>query len=815
MSKHWPTHCLCAALLVFGMVTLSTGKPPDLPAADKVNCKDNPAVPEYGATPGGAVELEPQEPEAFEPSECDCTPIDTFCPWLDALIRACAERVEVWFMDGSEQDAVQATASHTVQIVDPTQEHNLARLGIFEDANVKPTVMIYSETESADSVCQTVRTCCAKINTVVAACAEKCSGKPVRGKLVIVGRVRLKACSDQAQDPLCRTVRYGCACINRAVRMCAQETHAFLNPCNHGKCAERPGIVIYQVKADGATFFKWKGVAGKDCCGFTANCPVCRTMRSCCQNVRAAMHVCVQDFWACMEPSSDPSEAAEPASESCPKSTSPCPYLRDKKAAPQTSAAPVMPATPLDNLRKLQQARVLMHAAEQCQRDGKAEKARLIYAKVRALVPGSRFDMLAEKELETLAAIKDSTPDTSAGEEEEKPESKQPEKPSTCPFVQQKQAKRVMPATPPAFGNALDNLQKLEQAEKMLENAEECVRAGMTDQACALFRQIHLVCPGSRIDRVASQHCEALNARLAEARMLLADALRCVLTQRYDEAVAIYQKLEVVCPKSIYAQIAAEHQGMIQYLGLGQQPASGAEESSDAQPTCVAERVAELLEDCQRAIADGRYDEAAKLAKKAQKLDHDCVAANALVFKTHLLIQLQEKQNQGVRVKRATRGACVPLCPHMPPIDPAVVRDLERAVEAAQEARRQAEASQVEEAEPKDQQEDSPGDDAPQARNGISSDYVAMVMDMVHAGTGIEVAVVAGQLRTDYRCPNAFRVAKSAAENVLNAVCLLRPCEPTARRLNGVDLRLMVEPRVIICGEEEERATGLRGGVAP
>src|SRR5262249_20821041 len=45
--------------------------------------------------------------------------------------------------------------------------------------------------------------------------------------------------------------------------------------------------------------------------------------------------------------------------------------------------------------------------------------------------------------------------------------------------------------------------------------------------------------------------------------------------------------------------------------------------------------VAELLEACQRALADGRHGEARDLAVRALALDPSCIAAKALVIQTH------------------------------------------------------------------------------------------------------------------------------------------------------------------------------------
>jgi tetratricopeptide (TPR) repeat protein len=479
--------------------------------------------------------------------------------------------------------------------------------------------------------------------------------------------------------------------------------------------------------------------------------------------------------------------------------------MKQQKVVVVPAAATGFPNA-LDNLKKLEQARAMLKVAEDCRQAGNVDKAKLIYAKVRALVPGSRLDLAAEKEIEAIRVAQAEQMRqrgkviVTQAEEQEGPKPEQPK--SSCPFMLMKQKKVVVvPAAAAGFPNALDNLKKLEQAQEMLENAENCLEEGMLDQAMALFRQIHLVCPGSPADRRASEQGEALSAKIGEARVLLSDALRLVLTQNYDKACELYEKLEELLPNSIYAQIASEHRGMIQYIGAGNRPAP--DEEAECKRCSTEERVAELLEDCQRALTAGDYDKAARLAKEAHDLDRDCVAANALVYKAHLLLQLREKQKQAERSKARKVGGCVPLCPHMPAIDPAVVRDIERALQIREETlarEKKKESGEVEESEPKpqskDAEEDDPVEGSPQARARAAGDCVAGLLGIVHAGTGVEVAYAMDGFHIKYHAPAAVTGVISAVESLQEAA--------TPRT-----------PRVIICEEEEERDTGLRGGVAP
>jgi hypothetical protein len=73
-----------------------------------------------------------------------------------------------------------------------------------------------------------------------------------------------------------------------------------------------------------------------------------------------------------------------------------------------------------------------------------------------------------------------------------------------------------------------------------------------------------------------------------------------------------------------------------------------------------ADPVGELLETCQKALAEGRTTEAEELARRALVLDPARVAADPLVYKMQMLSQLITPE--------------VVLRPVLPPVDPAIVR---------------------------------------------------------------------------------------------------------------------------------------------
>jgi general secretion pathway protein D len=81
-----------------------------------------------------------------------------------------------------------------------------------------------------------------------------------------------------------------------------------------------------------------------------------------------------------------------------------CPFLRAKQESPQAASAPVSacPATPLDNLAKLEKARTTYRCAQEMRRAGRTEQAARAFEEVRGLCPGSRLDHLASRHLEKL-----------------------------------------------------------------------------------------------------------------------------------------------------------------------------------------------------------------------------------------------------------------------------------------------------------------------------------------------------------------------------------------------------------------------------
>lgn len=155
--------------------------------------------------------------------------------------------------------------------------------------------------------------------------------------------------------------------------------------------------------------------------------------------------------------------------------------------------------------------------------------------------------------------------------------------------------------------------------------------------------------------RAAASLPYALSASILENLIKLERARRCYYRAegyreigRFDLASLYYEKAKLLCPGSRFDQLATTKLRAI-YAGIFAGAAEEAEEPEQPQArspmTRVEEQVAELLEECQRAYADGRYREAAGLAKRAQRLDPDCMAAQSLLDKSRQAIQRLEKWN--------------------------------------------------------------------------------------------------------------------------------------------------------------------------
>lgn len=86
------------------------------------------------------------------------------------------------------------------------------------------------------------------------------------------------------------------------------------------------------------------------------------------------------------------------------------------------------------------------------------------------------------------------------------------ESPPTCPYLREKSTRKER-TEPPAPGNVLENLGKLEQAQTLWRQAEDSRRKGAWEAACAGYARIQALCPGSSVGRMAAEQLQDLQAR--------------------------------------------------------------------------------------------------------------------------------------------------------------------------------------------------------------------------------------------------------------------------------------------------------------
>jgi tetratricopeptide (TPR) repeat protein len=706
-------------------------------------------------------------------------------------------------------------AVHPPTVIDPDSDghrkEDLSRLQVDPRSAVfcGPKLVVSKAAKQVDSqgcpFCQSMKSCWASIVRAARVCLDdlhECFfGSPT------FGWMGHHCC------PFCQSMNSWAAGIVREVRVCLedlQDCHLYSNDPNRrvrellnssedllsqylspeeiealkkAACEPSSGSgevqVSYEVAEQPAgrisTAYQWQPVHH--------GCPFCRSMKPCWASIVRATRVCAKDLHACFfgceqnGGAAPGSEAAEPvAAPEHPEAPAPettCPYLQQKQSKTGPCETPAsIAATPLENLKKLERGQELLEQAECAQAAGQMDTACELYQKVQYLCPGSRLAATAEERVKVLSAVKQNQSETPAATEEE---SRGEEAPS-CPFLKEQEAARKAPkAEPLQLGTPLENLEKLSQARKLFQQAQDnCYREDKIADVQALCREIHRLCPGSPIDRIAQAQFGQTMPSPVQARMFLTEALESILAENYQAACSIYRNMEQQWPvHSEFHQIAREQRLLIELnLGAGKLPRqpekthAAAEEASTL--SCTEQQVAELLEDCQRALADGHYRKAAKLARQAQALDPECVAANALVFKTHLLIQVQEKA-RAEKKKPGIIGALVPLCPHMPAIDPAIVEDLERALTQhhADVVASRRSAGHAEESE--------------SAAMALDSAAVAHVMQFVHSQTGVEVDVSPRHgLRVRYEChsPAAISCFGAMADGLEYCLTMLSRLAP-------------------------------------
>jgi hypothetical protein len=188
----------------------------------------------------------------------------------------------------------------------------------------------------------------------------------------------------------------------------------------------------------------------------------------------------------------------------------------------------------------------------------------------------------------------------------------------TCPWLRQQATDRhaVQFADPDVSRDVLANLEKLRQADDLIELAEELAAAGDIDEALECCALVEDLCPGSPCAHRA-------------------------VDVMFDLCFGINQ------PASGGEEAAEEHS-----------------EADAASPPVdgVEMQVNGLMKACRLLMNEGMHCQAAELARQAYALDPERVMADPLVYKMHLLTHSREHQPAG-----ASEASEPPLCPYCPP----------------------------------------------------------------------------------------------------------------------------------------------------
>jgi hypothetical protein len=261
-------------------------------------------------------------------------------------------------------------------------------------------------------------------------------------------------------------------------------------------------------------------------------------------------------------------------------------------------------------------------------------------------------------------------------------------------------------ADPDLSRDVLSNLERLLEADRLMETARGLACAGYVWEALECYDLVCRLCPGSSFeDRV----CQAVAELFAQCSDGSEEA------EADGEGQDDWAK-DSACPRC--EKLHAKHRA------------------------AVRQQVAGLMKACRLHMEAGRQERAAELAREAYALDPDTVTADPLVYKMLLLADKQAKRGAAShRPGRAVRGespAPCPVCPAavrlatppLPPVDPGVVAALERVLdESAKAAKRQFVV--VEGTGPEEEQQEHPAGEA-----GPVGDVIPVEVEEVESSGG-------------------------------------------------------------------------------
>lgn len=203
---------------------------------------------------------------------------------------------------------------------------------------------------------------------------------------------------------------------------CCTEKGCSCACCGEGSCPICAGLI----RMGDDLFRSHRPAEAMQCYQWVLNlCPNAEETRHAAFGVYLCRLVCNMHQKA--EGDCEEAEAKTPA-----KEQSECPYLREKasKPAPTTSKVEEQP-TVLDQLKKLEKAAQLYKKAEHYLHEGDAIRAAACYEQIHQMVPGSRYDEMAQERLTSMPLPPRSSTEAE-GEEEAIPEkSDRPVDPNT------------------------------------------------------------------------------------------------------------------------------------------------------------------------------------------------------------------------------------------------------------------------------------------------------------------------------------------------------------------------------------------------
>jgi tetratricopeptide (TPR) repeat protein len=285
---------------------------------------------------------------------------------------------------------------------------------------------------------------------------------------------------------------------------------------------------------------------------------------------------------------------------------------------------------------------------------------------------------------------------------------------SVCPYLRAKTAKEKQnAATQKLADSPLENLDKLIQARHIFHKAEHYFRACEYEHAEACYGKVSQLVPGSRWDVEAQSRCCAIATlkMLQEAERSAAEEseaipqhhpLPCEPAQTDDPNADAMRQF-----KEKFAELLERARSLMEWGDLDEAQRVAQEAASLPRPDSCS-KVAELVEEAQRAYASGCHDEAWDMLEKALTLDPNCPAALALQEKlmgekAHNQCDRQGDDDEDVPTSSEDEPCETPdprepmPCPglgfkhSLPSIDPAIVSAMKRvAVALKQEVEDQA-----------------------------------------------------------------------------------------------------------------------------